>query len=140
MRTILMLASILCLTAISKAQLINESAIVGKWTVVKIIKHQPDTPEYKLFADMFKDAIFVFNKDYTFQLKSPNPNTLFAEVEEMTKDTRWKFDAKTNKIFIGNKKDNYSILHLKMKQNDNTTFIEMDEDEFYLLFEIKREI
>jgi hypothetical protein len=132
------IAVLLCLNTFANSQSITENTILGKWTVVKILKQKPDAPEFKMFSDMFRDAYFVFNKDYTFQLNSTKPNFLFAEFAKMTKDTRWRLNSKTNEILIGTKQDNYSTLRLTMKQKDEVTHIEMDEGEFYLLFEVKK--
>ena len=114
------------LTANAFGQKLNDSLIVGTWRSEKVLK-KPSNPNYRDIIDSFKMSVFKFKKDHTFEISSEQNSQEFANLRKMTKGKSWKFDAITNTIKIGDAKDNFSTMKIKVKTVDGKTVFVLEE-------------
>ncbi|MBC7557055.1 MAG: hypothetical protein H7195_08870 [Chryseobacterium sp.] len=107
---------------------ITSSQIIGNWKVVKILNEIGNQD----LANGFESAIFKFDNNFDFTLKSSNDNPLFSKIESMTKNTKWKIDSLKNKIRIGTKKDNYSTIFIEVEQKNERVIFHLIESDIKL--------
>jgi uncharacterized protein YqgV (UPF0045/DUF77 family) len=107
-------------------QQLNDSLLVGAWRVETVLK-KPSNPHYRDLVDSFKGAMFRLYPDHTFTISTDDNSQDFAALRKMTKEKAWKFDAVTNTIKVGDAKDNYSTMKIKVKQVDGKMIFAMDE-------------
>lgn len=114
------------LTANAFGQKLNDSLIVGTWRSEKVLK-KPSNPNYRDIIDSFKMSVFKFKPDHTFEISSEQNSQEFANLRKMTKGKSWKFDAITNTIKIGDAKDNFSTMKIKVKTIEGKTVFVLEE-------------
>ncbi|CAM3464798.1 hypothetical protein FLLO111716_12295 [Flavobacterium longum] len=114
------------LTASAFGQKLNDSLIVGTWRSEKVLK-KPSNPNYRDIIDSFKMSVFKFKADHTFEISSEQNSQEFANLRKMTKGKSWKFDANTNTIKIGDAKDNFSTMKIKVKTVEGKTVFVLEE-------------
>jgi|SRR6478672_10933716 len=122
----LIILCILFLSGNAIAQKLNDSLLVGAWRTENVLK-KPSNPHYRDLTDSFKGATFRLYPDHTFEVNTDDNSQDFAALRKMTKEKSWKFDAVTNTIKIGDAKDNYSTMKIKVKQTDGKMIFAMDE-------------
>lgn len=99
------------ISGICFSQKISEQDIEGNWKVVEMLSRTPNN----LLNKGFENAIFIFGKDKSFQIKTTSNSMLFSQIISMTKSTKWKIDEKKDsEVRIGNKKDNYSVMFIQV--------------------------
>lgn len=107
-------------------QTLNDSLIMGTWRSEKVLK-KPSNPNYRDIIDSFKMSVFKFKADHTFEIRSEQNSQEFANLRKMTKGKSWKFDAVTNTIKIGDAKDNFSTMKIKVKTVEGKTVFVLEE-------------
>lgn len=107
-------------------QKLNDSLIMGTWRSEKVLK-KPSNPNYRDIIDSFKMSVFKFKADHTFEIGSEQNSQEFANLRKMTKGKSWKFDAITNIIKIGDAKDNFSTMKIKVKTIEGKTVFVLEE-------------
>lgn len=107
-------------------QKLNDSLIMGTWRSEKVLK-KPSNPNYRDIIDSFKMSVFKFKADHTFEISSEQNSQEFANLRKMTKGKNWKFDAITNAIKIGDAKDNFSTMKIKVKTVEGKTVFVLEE-------------
>ena len=100
--------------------------ISGKWKVEKVVG-KPTNRAFKPLLAGYKSSTFIFNEDETFILSNTVSSEMFDEVLSVTKDTKWKFDDKKQRIRIGNKSDKYSLIAIAISEKDGKMLFEILE-------------
>ncbi len=118
MKKLLMICLLVSTGAIG--QKLADSLLIGAWRTEEVLK-KPSNPHYGTLVDSFKGATFRLYPDHTFEISTEHNSQDFAALRKMTKGKRWKFDAVTSTIKVGDEKDNYSTFKLKVKQADGKT-------------------
>jgi len=116
----LLVFSLSCYSQLSKNQL------YGEWKVEKILK-KPSSSEFELLIEGFSKSVFEFQNDGDFKLSTSSDSQIFMMITEMTKNTKWKFDASQQLIRIGNAEDNYSIMGIYPKEENSKIVFFIDE-------------
>jgi hypothetical protein len=123
-KIILLSAMVLSLNAVG--QKFTDSSMVGVWRSERILK-KPANPIYRSICDSFENATFKLNADHTFEISTDMNSQDFADLRKMTKGKKWKFDPVTNFIRIGDEKDSYSTMKIKVKGIDGKTVFGLEE-------------
>ena len=122
----IILILLLSLSVNSFAQKMTDSLLVGAWRSQVVMK-KPSNPNYRDIIDSFKMSVFKFKADHTFEISSEQNSQEFANLRKMTKGKSWKFDAITNTIKIGDAKDNFSTMKIKVKTVEGKTVFVLEE-------------
>ena len=122
----IILILLLSLSVNSFAQKMTDSLLVGAWRSQAVMK-KPSNPNYRDIIDSFKMSVFKFKADHTFEISSEQNSQEFANLRKMTKGKNWKFDAITNTIKIGDAKDNFSTMKIKVKTVEGKTVFVLEE-------------
>ena len=133
----LILFCILFLWATSIAQKLNDSLLIGAWRTEAVLK-KPSNPHHRDLVDSFKGATFRLYPDHTFEINTEDNSQDFAALRKMTKEKSWKFDAVTNTIKIGDAKDNYSTMKIKVRQTDGKMIFTMEESYHSIEVSVKK--
>lgn len=117
------------------AQKINDSLLVGVWRSQAVLK-KPSNPHYRDIIDSFKASTFKLNADHTFEISTEQNSQDFATVRKITKGKSWKFDPITSAIKIGDAKDNFSTMKIKVKTVDGKTVFALEETYHFIELEV----
>lgn len=124
------------------SQSFTENQLFGIWKVDKL-ERKPTAPEFEMLMDGFLNSTFNFDKNYNFELKTTKNSEIFSMITEMTNSKSWKFDKNTNHIKIGSPKDNFSIMGIFIKTENNQIYFNLEESGIIFLMkklEIESEI
>ena len=108
------------------SQSFSEKELFGIWKVDKLEK-KPTAPEFAILLDGFINSTFNFDKNYKFELKTSKNSEIFSMVTEMTNSKSWKFDKNSNHIKIGSSNDNFSIMGIFVKKENNKIYFNLEE-------------
>ena len=108
------------------AQNIDRDSIIGSWKVVGIEK-SPNKVNFKSVVDGYRKATFQLKKDSTMVLKSDSSNAIFSYILKSVKKASWIVNDST--VLVGNEKNKYSIMRIKVSKNKNGTFFNLSADE-----------
>ena len=120
---------LICLLAFSCnaiGQNLSDSLLIGAWRTESVLK-KPSNPHYRDLIDSFKGATFRLYADHKFEISTEDNSQDFAALRKMTKEKSWKFDAVTNTVKIGDAKDNYSTMKIKVRRAEGKLVFAMDE-------------
>lgn len=124
------------------SQNFSENELFGIWKVEKIEK-KPVAPEFAILLDGFTNSTFNFDANHKFELKTTINSEIFSMVTEMTNGKSWIFDKNSNHIKIGSSNDNYSIMGIFVKKENNKIYFNLEESGIIFLMtktKIEREI
>ena len=107
----------------SKAQNFTENDVKGNWTITEVITTKPVNETQKKVVAGFKNGVFVFNNDHSFELKTQDKSIYITMLKQQLAKAQWQFIANTKEIKIGTLQNNYSILNIEIKEKDNNTIL-----------------
>lgn len=107
---------------------ITNSKLIGKWSVDKILT-KPIAPEkVKPLIDSFEKAIFNFKENKDFELTTTNSSELFEMlISEGLINTKWNLAIDQQLIEIGSEKDEFSIMGIFVKMENEKVIFYLDE-------------
>lgn len=126
MRTTLIVLT-LVLYQNSIAQEISKSQIIGSWTVenVTILIEQTTQEQELLVAGLkqgFTNAVFNFSENGNFEIKYPQNKPEFFDEIFFLENSKWIISETDSMIKIGTALDNYSLLWIQYKFENNQTY------------------
>jgi len=124
------------------SQNFTENQLFGIWKVDKL-EQKPTAPEFAMLLDGFINSTFNFDKNHKFELKTSKNSEIFSMITEMTNSKSWKFDKNSNHIKIGSSNDNFSIMGIFVKKENDKIYFNLEESGIIFLMkklEIEREI
>lgn len=113
-------------------------SLFGTWKVVKITPEPKDIDVKNKVNEIFLDAAFTFNTNYTLSFITKAKRTKeVTELLDMFNDKFWTI-GKNNTVFIGDKPGDFSIGKLSLIRKNDKTFFIFTESPF--TFEVVRQI
>jgi hypothetical protein len=114
-------------------QATNESELIGKWKVEKIIE-KPTNPQFKTLIDGFEKSTFNFKENKDFELTTTNSSKIFEMMMNgVLNKTKWRFVKDKQAIKIGNQEDGYTAMGILVKQENGNLFFHLDESKLTFL-------
>lgn len=127
MRKILTLLFLITFSATILGQVTNESELIGKWKVEKIIE-KPTNAQFKPLIDAFERATFHFNANKDFNITTPNKTELFTMMmTEVINGTKWQFVKEKQLVRIGNQENRYTAMGILMKKENGNLYFHLEE-------------
>lgn len=124
MKNIFLILGLMTIALISSGQVLDKNEMYGKWEVEQIVE-RPNGAEYDELVAGFKVSSFSFDKEGNFQFMSKSNSEFVLMVVEMTKNTKWKVND--NFIEIGHVEDNYSIMKIIVRNNNDKMLFQLEE-------------
>jgi hypothetical protein len=118
-------------------QTLNDSSMVGVWRTERILK-RPVNTIYRGICDSFEASTFKLNADHTFEISTDQNSQDFANLRKITKGKSWKFDPVTSFIKIGDEKDSFSTMKIKVKEIDGKTVFGLEETYHTIQLQVKK--
>lgn len=116
------------------AQEMKQDELIGKWKVIEVKKNgKINIDEFKNMKYLYTDAIFNFSKKtkFTISLKNEEGNSE-KYLQTTLKDMNWVFDPLNSLILIGNKKNDYATMKLKVVAENNEFYFIPNQSLFKL--------
>lgn len=127
MRKILTLLFLITFSATVLGQVANESELIGKWKVEKIIE-KPTNAQFKPLIDGFEKATFHFNANKDFDITTTNKTELFTMMmTEVINGTKWKFVKEKQLVRIGNQENRYTVMGILVKKENGNLYFHLKE-------------
>ena len=109
---------------------------IGIWKVKEISDSKETEAMKKMMSDVFLNSEFTFTSDKKFQFVTSNKSRISHELTKGLINTSWILNEKNQRISIGSKKDNYSILAIFYKEIDSIMYFQLHE--FNYIFKMEK--
>jgi len=109
---------------------------IGIWKVKEISDSKETEAMKKMMSDVFLNSEFTFTSDKKFQFVTSNKSRISHELTKGLLNTSWILNEKNQRINIGSKKDNYSILAIFYKEIDSIMYFQLHE--FNYIFKMEK--
>ncbi|GAB1855802.1 hypothetical protein MHTCC0001_06360 [Flavobacteriaceae bacterium MHTCC 0001] len=127
MRKILTLIFLITFSSNVFGQVNNETELIGKWKVEKILE-KPTNPQFKPLTDGFEKATFNFKSNKDFELTTTNNSELFKMMmTEVLNGTKWKFVKEKQLVKIGNQEDGFTAMGILVKKENGKLYFHLNE-------------
>lgn len=137
MRKLFFIPFLFFISTISFCQSLTDS-LFGTWQVVKITPAPQDSKVKNKVNEIFLDAVFTFNTNYTLTFITKAKKTSeVTELLDMLNDKFWTI-GKHNSVFIGDRPGDNSGGELLIERKNDKTFFILPESPF--AFEVIRQI
>jgi hypothetical protein len=111
----------------------SEDMFIGKWKVIEIPNvNNTKNAELKDLKNLFNNAIIEFNSAGDFVLNLNIKSEFASEMNQMTKNTKWKYDIKSKFIMVGTKENNYTVIGFEFFRKNNESYLKLLETEITL--------
>lgn len=109
---------------------------IGTWKVIEISDSKETEAMKKMMSDVFLNSEFTFTSDKKFQFVKSNKSRISHELTKGLINTSWILNEKNQRISIGSKKDNYTILGIFYKEIDGIMYFQLHE--FNYIFKMEK--
>ncbi|MBP6127536.1 lipocalin family protein [Flavobacterium sp.] len=109
---------------------------IGTWKVKEISDSKETEAIKKMFSDIFLNSEFTFTNDNKFQFVTSNKSRASHEFAKGLSSASWILNEKTQRISIGSKKNNYTILGIFYKEIDGIMYFQLHE--FNYVFKMEK--
>ncbi len=109
---------------------------IGTWKVKEISDSKETEAMKKMMSDVFFNSEFTFTSDKKFQFVTSNKSRISHELTKGLINTSWILNEKNQRISIGSKKDNYTILGIFYKEIDGIMYFQLHE--FNYIFKMEK--
>jgi hypothetical protein len=109
---------------------------IGTWKVKEISDSKETEAMKKMMSDVFLNSEFTFTSDKKFQFVTSNKSRISHELTKGLLNTSWILNEKNQRINIGSKKDNYTILGIFYKEIDGIMYFQLHE--FNYIFKMEK--
>lgn len=109
---------------------------IGTWKVIEISDSKETEAMKKMMSDVFLNSEFTFTSDKKFQFVTSNKSRISHELTKGLINTSWILNEKNQRISIGSKKDNYTILGIFYKEIDGIMYFQLHE--FNYIFKMEK--
>ena len=109
---------------------------IGTWKVKEISDSKETEAMKKMFSDIFLNSEFTFTTDKKFQFVPSNKSRASHELIKGLSSASWILNEKTQRISIGSKKNNYTILGIFYKEIDGIMYFQLHE--FNYVFKMEK--
>jgi hypothetical protein len=109
---------------------------IGTWKVKEISDSKETEAMKKMMSDVFLNSEFTFTSDKKFQFVTSNKSRISHELTKGLINTSWILNEKNQRISIGSKKDNYTILAIFYKEIDSIMYFQLHE--FNYIFKMEK--
>lgn len=100
---------------------------IGTWKVIEISDSKETEAMKKMMSDVFLNSEFTFTSDKKFQFVTSNKSRISHELTKGLINTSWILNEKNQRISIGSKKDDYTILGIFYKEIDGIMYFQLHE-------------
>jgi hypothetical protein len=111
---------------------------IGTWKVNEISDSKETEAMKKMMSDIFLNSEFTFTSDKKFQFVTSNKSRASIEVTKGLSNAAWILNEKNQRINIGSKKNNYTILGIFYKEIDGIMYFQLHE--FNYIFKMEKVI
>lgn len=111
---------------------------IGTWKVIEISDSKETEAMKKMMSDVFLNSEFTFTSDKKFQFVTSNKSRISHELTKGLINTSWILNEKNQRISIGSKKDNYTILGIFYKEIDGIIYFQLHE--FNYIFKMEKAV
>ena len=109
---------------------------IGTWKVKEISDSKETEAMKKMMSDVFLNSEFTFTSDKKFQFVTSNKSRISNELTKGLINTSWILNEKNQRISIGSKKDDYTILGIFYKEIDGIMYFQLHE--FNYIFKMEK--
>jgi hypothetical protein len=109
---------------------------IGTWKVNEISDSKETEAMKKMMSDIFLNSEFTFTSDKKFQFVTSNKSRASIEVTKGLSNAAWILNEKNQRINIGSKKNNYTILGIFYKEIDGIMYFQLHE--FNYIFKMEK--
>ncbi len=109
---------------------------IGTWKVKEISDSKETEAMKKMFSDNFHNSEFTFTTDKKLQFVTSNKSRASHELTKGLSSASWILNEKTQRISIGSKKNNYTILGIFYKEIDGIMYFQLHE--FNYVFKMEK--
>lgn len=131
MKKLLLIFSLSIIGGSSFAQDLSKDDITGEWKVNQIIQ-SPNDVQFQALSDGFKNATFSFHEGGKFNITTSFNTPMFKIFTEKSNNTNWIFEDSSQHIKIGSQQNQYTIMGIVAKQENNKILFHLDETELIM--------